>query len=59
MVFLAEQGTVFHDGRAVVVRSVASRLPNVTPICAAIHHVLVEDGDAVSEIVLVEDSCEL
>jgi hypothetical protein len=59
IVLLAEQGTVLHDSGTVVVRSVASRLTEIAPVCTAKDHVLVENGDAVSEIVLVEDSCEL
>jgi hypothetical protein len=59
IVLLAEQCTILHDSRAVVVRSIASRLTETAPICPAEDHVLVENGNPVPEVVFVEDSCEL
>lgn len=55
MILLAKHGALFLDGCSVVIRSVASRLADVAPVGATKCHVDVEDGNAVPEIVLVED----
>lgn len=55
VILLTEHGALFLDGCSVVIRSVAPGLADVAPVGATICHVYVENGDAIPEIVFVED----
>ena len=59
MVLLTGDSAIFRDGRAVVVRCVTATLAQVSPVGATVGHVYVEDGDAIAEVVLVEDPGKL